>query len=56
MAKQVTPGGKREWLIDSPQELLESLRARFGLDVPEVAGLWERITARHEALFGQQAA
>ncbi len=54
VAKQVTPGGKREWQIDSPQELLESLRLRFGLDVPEVAGLWERITARHEALFGQQ--
>jgi N-hydroxyarylamine O-acetyltransferase len=54
VAKQVTPGGKREWLIDSPQELLDSLRARFGLDVPEVAGLWERITARHEELFGQQ--
>jgi hypothetical protein len=54
VAKQITPDGKREWLIDSPQELVETLRTRFGLDVPEVGGLWERINARHEIVFGQK--
>lgn len=31
----------------------EILKDRFGLDVPEVAGLWDKIAARHEVLFGQ---
>ncbi len=52
VAKQVTPQGKREWLIDSADELLEALSDRFGLDVPEVAGLWDQIVDRHKALFG----
>jgi N-hydroxyarylamine O-acetyltransferase len=51
VAKQVTPQGKREWLVDSADELLETLSDRFGLDVPEVAGLWDQIEARHEELF-----
>jgi N-hydroxyarylamine O-acetyltransferase len=55
MAKQLTPEGKREWLIESPAHLHESLNERFGLDVPEVASLWDRIAARHEALFGEGA-
>jgi N-hydroxyarylamine O-acetyltransferase len=52
VAKQVTPQGKREWLIDSADELLETLSDRFGLDVPEVAGLWDAMVARHEEIFG----
>jgi N-hydroxyarylamine O-acetyltransferase len=52
VAKQVSPQGKREWLIDSADELLETLSDRFGIDEPEVAGLWDRIVARHEAYFG----
>lgn len=52
VAKQVTPQGKREWLIDSADELLEALGDRFGIDVPEVAGLWDQIVARHEEFFG----
>jgi len=51
VAKQVTPQGKREWLIDSADELLETLSDRFGLDVPEVEGLWDQIVARHEDIF-----
>ena len=54
VAKQVTPSGRREWLVDSAGELVGSLRDRFGLDVPEVAGLWDRICARHEALFAEE--
>lgn len=53
VAKQVTPQGKREWLIDSADELLETLSDRFGLDVPEVASLWDAMVARHEEVFGQ---
>ena len=52
MAKQVTPQGKREWLIDSADELMETLSDRFGLDMGEVAGLWESMLARHEEIFG----
>lgn len=52
VAKQVTPQGKREWLIDSADELLETLSDRFGLDVPEVASLWDAIVTRHEEIFG----
>jgi N-hydroxyarylamine O-acetyltransferase len=52
VAKQVTPQGKREWLIDSADQLLETLSDRFGLDVPEVAGLWDAMVARHEEVFG----
>lgn len=37
-------------------ELVEVLRDMFLLDVPEVASLWPAICARHEALFGPQAA
>lgn len=52
LARQVTPQGKREWLVDSAGQLVETLNDRFGLDVPEIAGLWDEIAARHEALFG----
>jgi N-hydroxyarylamine O-acetyltransferase len=38
-------------LLDSPEELVATLRARFDLDVPEVAGLWPAICARHDAVF-----
>jgi len=52
VAKQVSPEGKREWLIESAEELLETLSDRFALDVPEVAGLWDAIEARHEEFSG----
>ena len=54
VAKQITPQGKREWLIGSADELLETLSDRFALDVPEVANLWDAICARHEELFVPQ--
>jgi N-hydroxyarylamine O-acetyltransferase len=38
-------------LLNSADELLATLRDRFHLDVPEVAGLWPAICARHNALF-----
>jgi N-hydroxyarylamine O-acetyltransferase len=40
--------GKR--ILASADELVEVLRARFDLDVPEAAGLWPRICDRHRTL------
>jgi N-hydroxyarylamine O-acetyltransferase len=39
-------------LLQSGEELVETLRHRFDLDVPEAATLWPRIVAKHEELFG----
>ena len=40
--------------IDSADELRKTLADLFRLDVPDVAGLWPRILARHQALFGEE--
>ena len=37
------------------EELVELLRVRFDLDVPEVACLWPKICARHEEVLAQKA-
>lgn len=42
-------------LLHSADELVETLRKRFELDVPEAATLWSAICARHEKLFGPSA-
>ena len=47
-----TASGKETRLLQSSGELVDALRNMFGLDVPEVADLWDGILARHEALFG----
>ncbi len=44
--------GCTERLMDSPRALLDALNTSFGLHVPEIEGLWPRICARHEELFG----
>ena len=38
-------------LLGSADEFVATLRDGFDLDVPEAAGLWPSICARHEALF-----
>jgi N-hydroxyarylamine O-acetyltransferase len=40
-------------LLNSPDELVATLRARFDLDVPEAATLWPAICARHDAVFSK---
>lgn len=50
-----TAGEERRELA-SASELVDTLRTLFLLDVPEAAELWPAIEARHEALFGPQAA
>ncbi|MGV3513055.1 MAG: arylamine N-acetyltransferase family protein [Novosphingobium sp.] len=52
----VTAGGEERRELGSAQELVTTLREVFLLDVTEAADLWPAITARHEALFGAQAA
>jgi len=37
--------------LESADELVVTLASQFGLDVPEVANLWPRITARHEKIL-----
>jgi N-hydroxyarylamine O-acetyltransferase len=52
----VTASGEDRRELGSAQELVGTLREVFLLDVPEAADLWPAIEARHEALFGAQAA
>ena len=39
-------------LIADADDYVATLKADFGVDVPEAAALWPAIAARHEALFG----
>lgn len=45
------PQGSSERELASAEELVDLLRTRFALDLPEVASLWSAIEARHAALF-----
>ena len=47
-----TPAGLTTTTLGSADELLETLAVRFGLVEPAAADLWDRVCARHEALFG----
>jgi N-hydroxyarylamine O-acetyltransferase len=48
--------GEERRELASRDELVATLRDVFLIDVPEAATLWPAIEARHEALFGPQAA
>ena len=43
--------GQTARILNSASELVATLAAEFGLDMPEVAELWPRIVARHDELF-----
>jgi N-hydroxyarylamine O-acetyltransferase len=47
--------GERKALVGNAEELVAVLRDSFGLDVPEIAGVWDRVAARHAALFAEEA-
>lgn len=50
---ETNPEGRiMEILLPDADALIETLRARFGLDVPEIAAHWPAISARHDAIFG----
>jgi N-hydroxyarylamine O-acetyltransferase len=44
--------GYEEFLVEDAETLVDTLRTRFDLDVPEIAAHWPAICERHEALFG----
>jgi N-hydroxyarylamine O-acetyltransferase len=43
-----------ERLVEDAVDLLSTLKDDFGLDVPEAAGLWPKILARHEAVMQEK--
>ena len=43
-------------LLNSADELVAVLAHDFSLDVPEAAGLWPRVAARHEVVMAEAAA
>ena len=47
-----TPAEAERRTLTSPRELVAALRTEFGLDVPQVTSLWDKVCARHEELFG----
>ena len=49
---ELGPEGRRETLIADADALVETLAARFALDVPEIAARWPAIQDRHVAVFG----
>jgi len=52
---EIGPDGEKERLIDSADELVETLSRQFRLEVPEVRELWPRIVQRHEEHVRAQA-
>ncbi|MCC7269022.1 MAG: arylamine N-acetyltransferase [Caulobacteraceae bacterium] len=51
----VTADGETRRLIDTAEEYVQVLRETFALDLPEAAGLWPRICARHEQVMADKA-
>ncbi|MDF2384616.1 arylamine N-acetyltransferase [Nostoc ellipsosporum NOK] len=49
------PAGETHELLPDAEALVERLERCFGLQVPEAAGLWDTVCARHAALFPDQA-
>jgi N-hydroxyarylamine O-acetyltransferase len=41
-----------EFLVEDAETLVDTLRTRFDLDIPEIAARWPQICERHETLFG----
>jgi N-hydroxyarylamine O-acetyltransferase len=52
--RTVTPAGVETRLLMSADELVTVLAEEFGLHVPEAAGLWPRIVARHEEVMAAE--
>lgn len=53
--RTVTPAGVEQRVIGSADELVAVLSSDFDLDVPEAAGLWPRVIARHEQVMAAAA-
>jgi N-hydroxyarylamine O-acetyltransferase len=55
LAKTQSPDGSEERLLNSADELVESLLQRFHLDVPEIATRWDDICERHESFMASRS-
>jgi N-hydroxyarylamine O-acetyltransferase len=51
--RQVRPDGVTQRTLESAEELVAVLKDDFSLDVPEVAGLWPKVVARHEVVMAE---
>jgi len=56
MFSRATVGGIDTRILETPDELVATLKDTFHLDVPEVGELWPRIEARHEEVMQEKAA
>jgi N-hydroxyarylamine O-acetyltransferase len=45
------PAGESKRLVESADAFVTVLREQFGLELPGVADLWDKVCARHEQLF-----
>ncbi|HVT38030.1 MAG TPA: arylamine N-acetyltransferase [Gemmatimonadaceae bacterium] len=45
------PDGRTERLLECAEEFVSALKSEFTLDLPEAAGLWPAIVARHAEVF-----
>jgi N-hydroxyarylamine O-acetyltransferase len=52
--RRMTPTGVDDRLIVSADDLVATLKDVFSLDLPEAAGLWPRIVARHEQVMAEK--
>jgi hypothetical protein len=50
LTQQVSGAPKR--LIESEAEMVDVLENVFGIRLPVVTGLWQRVVVRHQQLFG----
>ncbi|MEG3179364.1 arylamine N-acetyltransferase family protein [Sphingomonas sp. LT1P40] len=48
---ETTAQGRSRHLLNNANALVAALRDTMDLDLPEAAGLWPRVAARHSALF-----
>jgi N-hydroxyarylamine O-acetyltransferase len=54
--RTLTPTTVKTGTLASAEDLVACLRDDFTLDVPEVAGLWPKVVARHEAVLAEAEA
>jgi N-hydroxyarylamine O-acetyltransferase len=53
--REITAAGIERRLIEDAGELVETLQRRFGIEVPEAAGLWPALCERHESYLRERA-
>ena len=56
VALRIRPDGIGKRLIENADDLIATLKDVFALDLPEAAGLWDKIAARHEQVMAEREA